>query len=83
MTVHKAQGSEFDAVALVLPKEPIPLLTRELVYTAVTRSRRSVIILGTESVLATAVERRMERFSGIGERLAGDSEKPPSPRPLR
>ncbi|HEY3445200.1 MAG TPA: exodeoxyribonuclease V subunit alpha, partial [Myxococcales bacterium] len=46
MTVHKAQGSEFDAVLLVLPEEDIPLLTREILYTAITRARKSVVILG-------------------------------------
>jgi len=71
LTVHKAQGSEFDHVALVLPETDMPLLTRELLYTAVTRARRSVLIVGSEELLARAVARTLERHSGIAERLAG------------
>ena len=70
MTVHKAQGSEFDHVALVLPEADTPLLTRELLYTAVTRARRSVLIVGEPELLARAVARPIERFSGVAERLA-------------
>jgi exodeoxyribonuclease V alpha subunit len=71
ITVHKSQGSEFDEVLLVLPDEDIPLLSRELLYTAVSRSRRSVVIVGREEVLRRGVERRVERFSGIAEKLLG------------
>jgi exodeoxyribonuclease V alpha subunit len=70
MTVHKAQGSEFDHVALVLPEADMPLLTRELVYTAVTRARRSVLVIGDADLLARAVSRAIERHSGVAERLA-------------
>jgi exodeoxyribonuclease V alpha subunit len=70
MTVHKAQGSEFDHVALVLPDEDMPLLTRELLYTAATRARRSVLLVGSPALFARAVSRRIERYSGIAERLA-------------
>jgi exodeoxyribonuclease V alpha subunit len=70
MTVHKAQGTEFDQVALVLPDADLPLLTRELVYTAVTRARRSVLLVGSEDLLARAVSRTMQRHSGVTERLA-------------
>jgi exodeoxyribonuclease V alpha subunit len=70
LTVHKAQGSEFDHVALVLPETDMPLLTRELLYTAVTRARRSVLVVGSEELLARAVTRTLERHSGIAERLA-------------
>lgn len=69
MTVHKAQGSEFDHVALVLPEVDLPLLTRELVYTALTRARRSALLVGSEELLVRAVSRRVERHSGIAERL--------------
>jgi exodeoxyribonuclease V alpha subunit len=68
-TVHKAQGSEVDHVALVLPDADIPLLTRELVYTAVTRARRSVAIVGGYELLARAVSRSVERHSGIADAL--------------
>jgi exodeoxyribonuclease V alpha subunit len=69
MTVHKAQGSEFDHVAIVLPDADLPLLTRELLYTAMTRARRSVLIVGPQELLARAVSRTVERFSGVAERL--------------
>jgi len=70
MTVHKSQGSEFDHVALVLPEEDVPLLTREILYTAVTRSRKSVVVLGRRDLLEVGITRSAERFSGAGERIA-------------
>jgi exodeoxyribonuclease V alpha subunit len=69
MTVHKAQGSEFDSIAIVLPEKPIAVLTRELIYTAVSRSRTSVVIVGDESTFKQAVATRVERFSGLADRL--------------
>jgi exodeoxyribonuclease V alpha subunit len=69
MTVHKAQGSEFDDVVLILPETDLPLLTRELVYTAMTRARRSVLIVGERNLLARAVSRTMERHSGVAEKI--------------
>jgi exodeoxyribonuclease V alpha subunit len=68
-TVHKAQGSEYDFVGLVLPETDLPLLTRELLYTALTRSRRSVVILGEKDFLRVAAKARIRRSSGIGEKL--------------
>jgi exodeoxyribonuclease V alpha subunit len=72
-TVHKAQGSEHDAVALVLPVADTRLLTRELLYTAVTRARRSVVVVGSPDRLATAAARAVERWSGIAEALRGET----------
>jgi exodeoxyribonuclease V alpha subunit len=69
MTVHKAQGSEFDSIALVLPEQPVAILTRELIYTAVSRSRTSVVLVGDESTLNLAIASRVERFSGLADRL--------------
>ena len=69
MTVHKAQGSEFDNVLLVLPETDLPVVTRELIYTAVTRARRSVLIVGIPELLTRAVARVVERYSGIVEKL--------------
>lgn len=69
MTVHKSQGSEFERVALILPDEPLPLLTREVIYTAVTRSKKGAVIVGTRQVLSTGVRARMKRFSALGEAL--------------
>ena len=70
MTVHKAQGSEFDEVVVVLPDEPSPLLTRELLYTAVTRARKRVALVGSEDVLAAAIATPVERTSGLRRALA-------------
>ncbi|MBY0340772.1 MAG: AAA family ATPase, partial [Rhodocyclaceae bacterium] len=69
MTVHKSQGSEFDAVALVLPEAQGDLVTRELVYTAVTRARRSAAIWASEAALRAACTRRIMRHSGLVARL--------------
>jgi exodeoxyribonuclease V alpha subunit len=69
-TVHKAQGSELDHAALVLPETDLPLLTRALVYTALTRVRRSIAVVGRRALLAAAIARPAARSSGLGERLA-------------
>ncbi|MGD0075203.1 MAG: exodeoxyribonuclease V subunit alpha, partial [Candidatus Binataceae bacterium] len=69
MTVHKAQGSEFDSVAIVLPTKDVPILTREVLYTAVSRARRSVVILGSEEILRLGTSRKIERHSGLHEQL--------------
>ena len=68
-TVHKAQGSELEHAALLLPDADLPLLSRELVYTAVTRVRRSITVVGRRELLAQAVARPLERASGLGERI--------------
>lgn len=67
MTVHKSQGSEFDRVLLVLPEKVSRVLTRELVYTGVTRAKTEVVVLGGEDVVRAAVRGRVERWSGLGE----------------
>ncbi len=69
MTVHKAQGSEFDSTAIVLPEQPIAILTRELIYTAVSRGKSSVVVLGAESTLKGAIDNPVERFSGLADRI--------------
>ena len=69
MTVHKSQGSEFDEVAVLLPDRVTPVLTRELLYTAVTRGRRQVTIHGTGEVVREAVGRPTERASGLRDML--------------
>lgn len=69
VTVHKAQGSELDRAALILPKEDLPLLSRELVYTALSRARRNVVIVGDPDVLTLAVGRSLPRRSGLPARL--------------
>ncbi|MCE7939537.1 MAG: exodeoxyribonuclease V subunit alpha, partial [Chloroflexi bacterium CFX6] len=69
LSVHKAQGSEFDTVAVVLPDSVSPVLSRELLYTAVTRARRAVTVFGSEAVVRAAIERPIERASGLASRL--------------
>ncbi len=69
MTVHKAQGSQFDEVAVLLPDPTSPILTRELLYTAITRARRRLILVGTEETVRLAVERPITRASGLRESL--------------
>ena len=69
MTIHKSQGSQFDAAAVLLPAPSSRILTRELLYTAVTRARRELILVGTEEVMRQAVERPVARASGLRERL--------------
>jgi len=70
MTIHKSQGSEYDNVVVVLPgDENIHILSRELIYTAVTRARKNVLILSKKEVLIQAVKRKINRISGIKERI--------------
>jgi len=70
MTIHKSQGSEFQQVLVILPKNAgIQILTRELLYTAVTRAKTKATIQGTATVLAAATDRKVERASGITERI--------------
>lgn len=76
MTIHKSQGSEFSRVALVLPGEDSALLSRELLYTGVSRARRQIILVGRSQEIAAAVGRRVERASGLGEKLSRNSEEP-------
>jgi len=64
MTVHKAQGSEFDSVLLVLPQYRSPLLTRQIVYTGLTRAKKRVCILGAEAQLQLAIDTREDRPGG-------------------
>ena len=69
MTIHKSQGSQFDEVVVVLPSEVSRLLTRELLYTAVTRAKTRVWVVGAEAPVRAAVGRSVQRASGLGERL--------------
>jgi exodeoxyribonuclease V alpha subunit len=69
MTAHRAQGSEFDQVIVLLPAASSRILTRELLYTAVTRAKRSVVLVGTEESVRAAVSRPIARASGLTARL--------------
>jgi exodeoxyribonuclease V alpha subunit len=74
MTIHKSQGSQFDAAAVLLPEPGSRILTRELLYTATTRARRRLIVAGTEAAVRAAVARPVARASGLGWRLWGRDE---------
>lgn len=67
MTVHRGQGSQFARVTVLLPPVTSPLLTRELLYTAVTRAREHVRVIGTQDAIRAAVERPVRRASGLRE----------------
>lgn len=69
MSVHKSQGSEFKHVLLVLPEKPSPVLTKELLYTALTRASNSFEIFGKKEVLRHAVQEKVRRTSGLADRL--------------
>ncbi|MFH1481493.1 MAG: exodeoxyribonuclease V subunit alpha, partial [Pseudomonadota bacterium] len=69
MTVHKSQGSEFDRVMLFLSDRDSPVLTRELVYTGITRARKQVHVWGSQKVFRLALSRRIQRASGLRDAL--------------
>ncbi len=75
MTIHKSQGSEFDEVVVVLPEEENRILSRELIYTAVTRARKTVRIVSEQQVFEQALSRNIIRFSGLAELLEEHSLK--------
>jgi exodeoxyribonuclease V alpha subunit len=75
MTIHKSQGSEFPEVIVTLPPEPSPILTRELLYTAVTRARERVTVVASEAALRTAITHPVARSSGLAARLHAAGER--------
>ncbi|MFC1523958.1 exodeoxyribonuclease V subunit alpha [Thermodesulfobacteriota bacterium] len=74
MTVHKSQGSEFDHVLLIIPDSMSPVLCRELMYTALTRARKTVQVWGSKDVLQQAVKTGAQRRSGLSEKLEQDED---------
>lgn len=75
LTCHRAQGSEFDHLLIILPDFDFPLLTRELIYTAITRAKKTVCLWGDIELFKLAVSRRIERSSGLRDAfLAGGSQ---------
>lgn len=71
VTVHKAQGSEFEQVLLLLPEEDNRVLSRELLYTGITRTKSKLILCADHDTLATAMRSRTRRHSGLDEHLHG------------
>jgi exodeoxyribonuclease V alpha subunit len=69
MTIHKSQGSQFKTAAVVLPEATSPILTRELLYTGVTRAQDKLVVAGSEETVRVAVERPVARASGLRAKL--------------
>jgi len=69
MTVHKSQGSEFEKVLLILPDQDYPVLTRELLYTGITRAKSHISIWGKEEIIKTTILRKINRNSGLKDAL--------------
>jgi len=77
MTIHKSQGSEFDHVALALPDYHLPILSKELLYTGITRAKSKLTLLSKSAVIQTSLAQKVKRASGLRERLWGSSELKP------
>ncbi len=73
LTIHKSQGSQADQVVVILPPPESRLLTRELFYTAITRARERMVVVGSPGDVRAAIERRALRATGLRQRLAGAS----------
>ncbi|APE34421.1 exodeoxyribonuclease V subunit alpha [Nocardia mangyaensis] len=79
MTIHRSQGSQYDTVSVVLPEPESTLLTRELLYTAITRARTHVRVIGTEDAIRAAIGRRVLRASGLSRTASSASGTSPRP----
>lgn len=75
ITVHRSQGSEFENAVLVLPERDSPVLTRELIYTAVTRAKQRLTLYGSPDMLRTAIQRPTSRRGGLADRIAAAGRK--------
>ncbi len=71
MTIHKSQGSEFEQVLITLPDKINPILTRELLYTAVTRAKQQVHVLTSEAVFKQTISQQVSRYGGLAGKLKG------------
>ena len=69
MTVHKSQGSEFNEILLILPNQDYPVLTRELLYTGITRAKNHISIWGREEIIKITILRKIDRNSGLKDAL--------------
>jgi exodeoxyribonuclease V alpha subunit len=69
LTIHKSQGSEYDHAIVVLPEGGGRLLTRELLYTGVTRAAKRVTVIGSREVIESAIRRPIRRATGLAARL--------------
>jgi exodeoxyribonuclease V alpha subunit len=71
LTVHKSQGSEFEDLFFVLPDKPSKVLSRELIYTAITRARTAITLLGSKDILSQGIKTKLERTSGLKDHIWG------------
>ena len=69
MTIHKSQGSEFDEVLMILPNTINPVLTKELVYTGITRARKTVKLVASQDIFSATLRQKVHRFGGLEQRL--------------
>ena len=69
MTIHKSQGSEFEEVLIILPQTINPVLTKELLYTAITRAKKTVKLVADESVFASTVRQKVKRVTGLVDKF--------------
>ncbi|MFT7423018.1 MAG: exodeoxyribonuclease V alpha subunit, partial [Psychromonas sp.] len=69
MTVHKSQGSEFEHTVLALPENHVSVVSRELIYTAITRAKKQLTLFADLSLMASAIRHKTKRFSCLVERL--------------
>ena len=69
ITVHKSQGSEFNQVNLLLPKKETPILSKELIYTAITRARTKFSLYGSIEMFVKGASRKTQRFTGLRDKL--------------
>ena len=69
MTIHKSQGSEFDDVLIILPESPNPVLSKELLYTAISRAKQRVMLAVNETILSYTIARKYHRVSGLAKKL--------------
>jgi exodeoxyribonuclease V alpha subunit len=71
MTIHKSQGSEYGTVIVIVPPVGSPLLRRELLYTAITRARKHLVLIGSEAAISAAIMTTINRASGLAKRIDG------------
>ena len=71
MTIHKSQGSEFEEVLIVLPEAINPVLTKELLYTAITRAKKTIKLVAGEAVFTATVRQKIERVTGLVDKFKG------------
>ena len=72
MTIHKSQGSEFEEVLIILPETINPVLTKELLYTAITRAKKTVKLVADEAVFAATVRQKVERITGLVDKFQAE-----------